>query len=123
MTHIHTPSDPRVFVFGSNLAGIHGAGAAQYAYRDLGADWGRGIGLSSNRRTYALPTKDRLIQTLPLLTIAKYVADFIHFASFVQPQLRFFVSEVGCGLAGYTPEEMKPMFEFAPGNCDLPPGW
>lgn len=122
MTHLHTPDDARVFVFGSNLAGIHGAGAAQYAHRELGAEWGRGLGMTRNGRAFALPTKDHRIQTLPLEVVARHVRDFTYLAT-VLSHLRFFVSEVGCGLAGFRAEQIAPLFRDAPQNCDLPPGW
>jgi hypothetical protein len=117
--------DPRqrrvsVFVFGSNLAGIHGAGAAAYAYAEHGAKWGQGIGLAGE--SYAIPTKDENIQTLPLSAIFKHVRDFVDFA-LAHSELRFNVTRIGCGLAGYTDTDIAPMFVGAPENCELPEGW
>lgn len=120
---LHTPEDPRIFVFGSNTSGIHGAGAAAYAAGYLGAEDGIGEGLTG--RAYAIPTRyvrDGQIQTLPFSYVAFAVDRFINFAD-KHPELRFFVSKVGCGLAGFTEKEMKYLFRDSPSNVDLPPGW
>ena len=109
-----------IFVFGSNLAGRHGAGAALYAYTHLGAVYGQGIGLQGY--SYGIPTKDRRIQTLPLDAIQGYVSQFICFAR-QHPKLTFEVTRIGCGLAGYTDHQIAPMFKGAPDNCQLPEGW
>lgn len=108
-----------VFVFGSNAAGVHGAGAAKTALR-WGAVHGVGVGLSG--RTYAIPTKDKRIKTLPLADIQRYVDEFLAFAS-TRPDLVFLVTRIGCGLAGYTKEDIAPMFLSAPPNCVLPKDW
>ncbi len=118
--HIHVPADPRVFVFGSNIRGIHGAGAAAYAYRSLGARMG--VGLGRTGRCYALPTCSAPGVPLPIERIAQFVDQFLEHAR-VSPDTCFFVSEVGCGLAGFTADQIAPMFRGAPGNCTLPPGW
>lgn len=99
-----------VFVFGSNRRGSHGAGAADFAFRNFGAVWGKGEGLAN--RSYALPTKDRNIQTLPLEEIKIHIENFIDFAN-GNPQLVFLVTQVGCGLAGYKPEDIAPLFAAA----------
>lgn len=115
----------QVFVFGSNLSGVHGAGAARYAKQYLEAVDGTGIGPMPSIQDpscYAIPTKDERIQTLPLDRIRQYVWEFIMFA-WERTDLRFFVTRIGCGLAGYTDEEIGPMFEDAPPNCELPYGW
>ena len=109
-----------VFVFGSNLAGIHGAGAALYARKHHGAILGKGIGLQGS--SYAIPTKDEHIKTLPLSTIKKHVKDFIQFAN-EHPEMTFKVTRIGCGLAGYKDEDIAPMFWDAPINCKLPDEW
>ena len=109
-----------IFVFGSNLAGIHGAGAARFAVINHGARYRQGIGLQGN--SYAIPTKDHHINTLPLEEIRKHVDVFIAFAM-EHPELTFEVTRIGCGLAGYTDFQIAPMFEFAPANCQLPDGW
>jgi len=109
-----------IFVFGSNLAGIHGAGAALFARENHGATYGQGIGLQGD--SYALPTKDHNIRTLPLDTIKGYVDSFLKFAR-DNPTLQFKVTRIGCGLAGYVDSEMAPMFQGAPQNCFMPKEW
>lgn len=106
-----------IFVFGSNLAGRHGKGAALYAKNFHGAKYGVGVGRTGN--SYAIPTKDERIRTLPLAQIAKYVAEFLDYAREHQ-HLEFEVTKIGCGLAGYSEHEIKPMFSNAPINCHLP---
>ena len=98
-----------VFVFGSNEAGIHGAGAAKAAIK-WGAVFGVGFGLSA--MAYAIPTKDMNIETLPLRAIKFYVDMFIEDA-LVYTEYTFLVTEIGCGLAGYTPEDIAPLFKEA----------
>ena len=98
----------KIFVFGSNEAGRHGKGAALYAYRNHGAIYGQGIGLQGD--SYAIPTKNKDLITLPLETIESYVMVFIVF-SMLHPDWDFIVTNIGCGLAGYTPEQIAPMFE------------
>jgi hypothetical protein len=109
-----------IFVFGSNLAGRHGRGAALTAFRQHGAVYGKGHGLHGN--SYAIPTKDEHIQTLPLNRIRKYVEQFIRFAS-LNPDMTFKVTAIGTGLAGYAEQDIAPMFVGAPLNCILPIGW
>jgi len=110
----------KIFVFGSNLAGIHGAGSAKHAFLRWGAEWGVGAGLTGN--AYAIPTKNRQIKSLPLGVIREYVEGFIRFAESHQ-EYEFHVVKIGCGLAGFKEEEIKPMFKDAPNNCILPEGW
>lgn len=95
-----------IFVFGSNLAGRHGKGAAKRAI-ELGAKYGQGIGLSG--QTYAIPTKSNDLQVLPLDTIRAYVAEFIAFTR-IHPEYSFYITAIGCGLAGYSPLDMAPLF-------------
>ena len=109
-----------IFVFGSNLAGRHGAGAALTALREYNAQYGQGYGMQGN--SFAIPTKDEEIETLPLNKIEKYVESFLKFAA-LNPRLRFNVTRIGCGLAGYTDEDIAPMFKGASANCILPAGW
>lgn len=109
-----------IFVFGSNLRGVHGAGAALHALNHHGAISGRGTGLMGN--SYALPTKDERIQTLPLGEVARHVERFIRFAE-SRPDLTFQVTQVGCGLAGFTPDEIAPLFAAAPDNCQFDSAW
>lgn len=111
--------DGQVFVFGSNEAGVHGAGAAALAKSRFGAEWGKGVGLHG--QSYAIPTKDKKIETLGLGRIRRYVAEFIEFAQ-KHRELEFLVTQVGCGLAGYEPKDIAPLFfEHAiPSNVSLP---
>ena len=108
-------SEP-VFVFGSNLAGRHGAGAALFACRQRGARYGVGEGRTGN--AYAIPTKDGGLRTLALPEIATHVRRFIRYAD-ENPGVLFQVTPIGCGLAGYTREQIAPMFFGAPPNCDF----
>lgn len=109
-----------IFVFGSNLAGIHGAGAAKYALQNEGAIWGKGIGHHGN--SYAIPTKDERIQTLPLWHIAEQITDFIAYAN-AHPECEFKVTQIGCGLAGYKASQIAPLFRDAPFNCYFDTAW
>lgn len=109
-----------IFVFGSNLAGRHGKGAALTAFREHGAIYGQGIGLQGN--SYAIPTKDENLKTLPVSKIQKYVANFIKFAK-LNPEMTFQVTRIGCGLAGYEDDDIAPLFTDSPENCLLPVGW
>jgi hypothetical protein len=106
-----------VFVFGSNLAGRHGKGAALYALHKHDAVYGQGVGLQGN--SYAIPTKDAQLRTLPLDAIQHYVEQFKTFAA-DHPELTFEVTAIGCGLAGYRPSQIAPMFANAPANCLVP---
>ena len=108
-----------ILVFGANEKGIHGGGLALVAMKKFGAQWGCGFGPTG--QCYALPTKDRNIQTLPLDVIGRYVAMFLRTAREC-PTRRFLVTRVGCGLAGLTPKDIAPLF-FAhpiPDNVYLP---
>lgn len=109
-----------IFVFGSNLAGRHGAGAALFARHNFGAVYGKGTGLQG--LSYAIPTKDQNIRTMPLPDIKEHVDNFIAFATDNQ-WMTFNVTRIGCGLAGYTDDQIAPMFKGAPINCKLPQGW
>lgn len=106
-----------VFVFGSNLAGRHGKGAALWARQHRGAVYGVGLGMTGN--SFAIPTKDRELRTLPLEDIRRYVDRFIRFA-LDRPDLTFQLTPIGCGLAGYSPEQIAPMFADSPPNVILP---
>ncbi len=97
----------QVFVFGSNLAGIHRAGAAKTAHNKFGAIMGAGFGCAGN--TYAIPTKDRNIDTMPIAKIKPFVDRFIKYATWMKGK-DFLVTKIGCGLAGYTPEDIAPLF-------------
>lgn len=106
-----------VFVFGSNLAGRHGAGAAKFALENRGAIYGQGIGYQGN--SYGIPTKDQNIETLPLDIIKDYVDVFLSFAK-AHPELTFQLTPIGCGLAGYKPTDIAHMFSSASGNVLIP---
>jgi hypothetical protein len=108
----------RVFVFGSNLAGIHGAGAAAEAYR-RGYPWGLGSGLSGT--CYGIPTKNCAIDTLPLGTVYEYIKQFISHAN--NASRSFQVTRIGCGLAGFSDEVIAPMFLSASRNCYFDEAW
>jgi hypothetical protein len=97
-----------VFVFGSNIAGRHGKGAAKLAVKKFGAQFGVGSGFCGS--SYAIPTKDEYMRPLTLEQIEAHVNVFIHFARFQRPDLKFFVIKIGCGLAGYSPEDIAPLF-------------
>lgn len=107
-----------IFVFGSNQAGIHGAGAAHDATTLFGAAHGIGEGLTG--QCYALPTKYFTIKTRPLIHIENSVRTFLKVAASM-PENKFIVTPIGCGLAGYSPADIAPMFRDAPKNCILPP--
>jgi hypothetical protein len=109
-----------IFVFGSNMAGRHGKYAALEARYFYGAKLGIGVGRTGN--SYAIPTKDEDLRTLPLDIIKKHVDDFLFYAE-SNPDLKFFVTKVGCGLAGYSSVDIAPFFKGAPSNCQLPEEW
>ena len=109
-----------VFCFGSNLMGVHGAGAARYAMEHHGAVYGRGIGFQGD--SYAIPTKDDRIQTLPLERVRDHVTVFLGAAK-RNPETTFHVTQIGCGLAGFTPEQIAPLFADAPRNCKFSTAW
>jgi hypothetical protein len=105
-----------IFVFGSNLAGHHGLGAAKTARLHRGAVMGVAFGLTGS--SYAIPTKDYNIRnTLSLSTIRQYVAVFLAEAANQYPTYQFQVTRIGCGLAGLKDEQIAPMFKEAPENC------
>ena len=106
-----------IFVFGSNLAGKHGMGSAARAYNKHGAKYGQGVGLQGN--SYAIPTKDEQLRVLSLEDISYYVNDFIRFAK-LHYDWEFQVVAIGCGLAGYKPEQVAPFFRYSPENVHLP---
>lgn len=116
----HQWQEGEIFVFGSNLRGAHGAGAALDAVMEHGAENGVGEGLTGN--AYALPTKDERIAVRTLEDIAGSVERFKRFAR-VATGTKFFLTRVGCGLAGYTDEDIAPMFADAPPNVRKPEGW
>ena len=94
-----------IFVFGSNLAGSHGGGAARLAYDRFGAIWGQGVGLQG--QSYGIPTMHGGVEV-----IKPYVDEFIEFAK-QHPEYQFLVTKIGCGIAGFAIEEMAPLFQQA----------
>lgn len=106
-----------IFVFGSNLQGMHGGGAARIAHRNFGAIMGQGVGLQG--QSYAIPTMQGGVET-----IRPYVDEFIAFAK-AHRELTFLVTRIGCGIAGFTDAEIAPLFTEAHnvGNIVLPEGW
>ena len=106
-----------IFVFGSNLRGMHGGGAAYVAYRKFGAIMGQGVGLQGS--SYAIPTMQGGVEN-----IRPYVDEFIDFAR-EHPELTFLVTRIGRGIAGFQDEEIAPLFKAAHllDNVVLPEGW
>lgn len=99
-----------IFVFGSNLSGRHGAGAAKLALQ-WGAIYGQFEGLQGN--TYAIPTVNASISNkLSIKEIKLYINNFIQFAK-NNSNLIFYVTEIGCGLAGWSPNDIAPLFKEA----------
>ena len=94
-----------IFVFGSNLAGMHGGGAARIALEQFGAVWGQGVGLQG--QSYAIPTMQGGVDT-----IKPYVDEFIAFAK-AHTEYTFYVTRIGCGIAGFTDDQIAPLFEHA----------
>lgn len=106
-----------IFVFGSNLAGKHHGGSARHAWERYGAIFGKGEGLQGE--SYAVPTLDENFNKLPLDKIHFHVDNFLVFASH-HPDMKFNIVAIGCGIAGFKPEEIAPLFDSAPDNCVLP---
>lgn len=106
----------RIFVFGSNLAGRHGKGSAEAARRCFGAVVGVGEGRTG--QSFAIPTKDAKLRVLPLTDIAASVERFLEYAQ-QHPELTFGVVDIGCGLAGYTADQIAPFFADRPPNVYL----
>lgn len=96
-----------IFVFGSNLQGRHGKGAAKTALEKYGAKYGQGMGLQG--QSYAIPTKDHFMKTLPLAEIHDYVKKFMQFV-FENPNMIFYLTPIGCGLAGHDPKDIRRVF-------------
>jgi len=124
------PDKSWIFVFGSNLAGRHGGGAALEAYKNYGAQMGRARGLMgftqasgfSTGRSYGIPTKDKRIETRSLKDIQVDVTTFVKYTQ-NNPQYRFWITRVGCGLAGYSDSDIAPMFKGVGTNCSVPEEW
>lgn len=106
-----------IFCFGSNLAGVHGAGAAKHAAEFYGAQYGVGRGITGF--SYAIPTKDSALHVLPLGVIKQAVEEFKAYAKDHIGKHTYLVTDIGCGLAGYTPEQIAPFFKDSPENVHL----
>ena len=102
---IDSLKENEIFVFGSNLAGMHGGGAARIAHLHFGAVMGKGVGLQG--QSYAIPTMQGGVET-----IRPYVNDFLDFAKHY-PEMQFLVTPIGCGIAGFEAEDIAPLFEEA----------
>ena len=108
---IESLAPDEVFVFGSNASGAHGGGAARFALDRFGAVWGQSEGLQG--QSYGIDTMSGLG------VFEEHVGRFLEFAR-SHPELRFLVTEVGCGIAGYTPDQVAGFFREAPENVLLP---
>lgn len=106
--------DNEIFVFGSNLAGAHAGGAARLAFDRFGAIWGKGTGMQG--QSYAIPTMHGGVDV-----IKPYVDEFIEFAK-QHSEYKFLVTRIGCGIAGFSPKDIAPLFQNAIdiGNIILP---
>lgn len=97
--------EDEVFVFGSNLEGMHGGGAARIAYKKFGAVWGQGVGIQG--QSYGIPTMHGGTDV-----IKPYVDEFIEYAK-QHPEKKFLVTPIGCGIAGFSESEIAPLFKDA----------
>jgi hypothetical protein len=120
MQWLNNGDENEIFVFGSNLAGRHGKGAALYARVNCGAVYGQGEGLQG--RSYGIPTKDEKLRTLPLVRIAEGISRFKEFAK-RNNHLKFKITPIGCGLAGYHQRDIRPFLLDIPDNCYLSEEW
>ena len=96
-----------IFVFGSNTRGVHGKGAALDAVKLFGAKYGVGLGIAG--KSFAIPTKDAFLRTLDVVTINHYIQVFKTFVE-ANPHLTFYLTPIGCGLAGYSASDIAPLF-------------
>ena len=103
-SEVNVLNENEIFVFGSNAMGMHRGGAARFAYNKFGAEWGNGEGLQG--KSYAIPTMESLTD------VSQAIERFTEFAK-VHTNLKLFVTPVGCGIAGYSPEDIAPMFKDA----------
>lgn len=104
----------QVFVFGSNIEGHHLGGAAKQAYEEFGAVWGVGTGLQG--QSYAIPTMEGIENIRVYTEQFKYIA-------YLLPQFEFLLTRIGCGIAGYTDEEISPLFDNLTKNVIIPKEW
>jgi hypothetical protein len=125
MTKYHSdgdaPPEGNIFVFGSNLSGAHWGGAARYARDFKGAGWSVSEGRTGE--SYAIPTMGfNACAPLSLSDVRLGVEEFLDHAE-EHPDRVFFVTRIGCGIAGFTDADIAPLFHNAPENCDLPINW
>jgi hypothetical protein len=124
MTRYHSdrsiPAGSEIFVFDSNVKGLHTTGTALMAREKFGAE--PGIGAGPTGRSYAIPTETGKNKARSLPEIEKSVADFLEYAR-KNPDKKFFVTRIGCELAGYKNHQILPMFKNCPENCSLPEEW
>lgn len=113
---ITTLEPNEVFVFGSNTAGQHWGGAARLAHAKFGAIWGAGIGLHG--QSYAIPTLTGDGKKVSLTDLEDSVNDFVNFAA-SRPDLKFLVTEIGCGIAGFSIQEIAPLFANAVNQANI----
>ena len=111
---INSLKENEIFVFGSNFQGLHGGGAARIAHKQFGAEWGVGAGPTG--QCYAIPTMDEDIHDIRFR-----VFEFIDYAK-EHPHLHFYVTRIGCGIAGFTDKQMAPLFRecLSLSNVSLP---
>lgn len=115
--HVTELAEGQIFVFGSNLAGLHQGGAAKTAYDHFGAVMGFGRGWAG--QSFAIPTMNEHFQTMPIHQIAHYVDDFKLYTQ-NHSKMRFFVTAIGCGIAGYEVKDIAPLFQGISDNVLLP---
>lgn len=112
--HITSLRPNEIFVFGSNLKGLHAGGAARFALDRFGAQWGNGVGIQG--QSYAIPTLTApggySMDMLTIPELKKYVDEFLNFAA-QHRDLVFLVTPIGCGIAGFTPQQVAPLFKPA----------
>ncbi len=116
MLMINQLNSNQIFVFGSNMAGRHGRGAALTARVKFGAQYGVGVGPTG--RCYAIPTKDARLNVLPLNVIEQYILQFMEYAK-QHPELEFLLTPIGTGLAGYTMDQLASILPELPDNVIL----
>ena len=109
-----------IFVFGSNLLGRHGRGAALEAKLHWGAKYGVGEGRTG--QAYAFPTKFTPYMAMSLASIGEFKHRFYGYCG-QHPELTFLLTKVGCGLAGHRELHIARMFANAPSNVVKPDNW
>jgi len=113
-------SENQIFVFGSNLAGIHAGGAAKQAHEQFGAIWGQGEGIQG--QSYAFPTLTKSFKKVTPVTLVCNATRLFKCCE-DNPDKEFLLTRVGCGIAGFQDEDIRPLFENHPNNLILPEEW